>query len=108
MPGAHAAAVLQDDALVGYAVLRPCRSGYRFGPVHAHRPDVARRLVHGLMTRVAGAPVQLDVPEPNEAGLRIAAELGMTESFGCGRMYHGADPRLPVERIFGVTSFEFG
>jgi GNAT superfamily N-acetyltransferase len=108
VPGAHAAAVVEGGALAGFAVLRPCRSGYRFGPVHADRPDVARRLVHGLTSRVVGAAVQLDVPEPNAAGLRIAAELGMTESFGCARMYHGADPHLPVDRIYGVTSFEFG
>jgi hypothetical protein len=24
------------------------------------------------------------------------------------RLYHGPDPRLPIERIFGVTSLEFG
>lgn len=108
VPGAHTAAVLDDGVPVGYAVLRPCRTGYRFGPVHAERPDVARRLIHGLMARVAGQPVQLDVPEPNAAGLQIALDLGMTESFGCARMYHGADPHLPVDRIFGVTSFEFG
>jgi hypothetical protein len=28
--------------------------------------------------------------------------------FGCARMYCGADPKLPVQSIYGVTSFEFG
>jgi GNAT superfamily N-acetyltransferase len=104
----HTAVMVEDDAVVGMAVLRPCRDGYRFGPVHADRPDVAERLIRGLMGRVAGSPVQIDVPEPNEAGLDIVARLGMTESFGCARMYHGPDPHLPVERIYGVTSYEFG
>lgn len=104
----HSGVVVEDGAVVGMGVLRPCRSGYRFGPVHADRPDIAERLLRGLMAEVAGAPVQLDVPEPNEPGLALAASFGMTESFGCARMYHGPDPGLPVDRIFGVTSFEFG
>ncbi len=104
----HAAVVVESDQVVGMAVLRPCRDGHRFGPVHADRPDVAERLIRGLMSRVAGQSVQIDVPEPNAAGLDIVARLGMTESFGCARMYHGPDPQLPVDRIYGVTSFEFG
>jgi hypothetical protein len=35
-------------------------------------------------------------------------KFGLTEVFGCARMYHGAAPDLPIKRIFGVTSFEFG
>ena len=104
----HTAVVVEGGTVVGLAVLRPCRDGHRFGPVHADRPDVAERLIRGLMGRVAGDQVQIDVPEPNAAGLDIVARLGMTESFGCARMYHGPDPRLPVDRLYGVTSFEFG
>jgi hypothetical protein len=48
------------------------------------------------------------VPEPNGPGLAIAERFSLTKSFGCARMVHGQDPQLPVERIFGVTSFEFG
>ena len=104
----HSAVLVEDHEVVGMAVLRPCRDGHRFGPVHADRPDVAERLIRGLMGRVAGEPVQIDVPEPNAPGLDIVARLGMTESFGCARMYHGPDPQLPVDRLYGVTSFEFG
>ena len=68
--------------------------------IAAGRPD--------LMARVSGSRVQLDVPEPNGAGLRLARARGLAESFGCARMYHGRDPGLPIEEIFGVTSFEFG
>jgi GNAT superfamily N-acetyltransferase len=107
-PGTHSAAVLEDGAVVGMACLRPCLSGYKFGPVHADRPDIAERLLRGLMGRVQGQPVMLDVPEPNEHALALAAAFGMTESFGCARMYHGPIPEFPLHRIFGVTSFEFG
>jgi hypothetical protein len=32
----------------------------------------------------------------------------LAKAFGCARLYPGPDPGLPDERIFGVTSFEFG
>ena len=107
-PEFRTAAVLEHGEVVGCASLRPCVSGYRFGPVHADRPDIAERLLRGLMAEVAGQPVQLDVPEPNEAGLALATGFGMTESFGCARMYHGHMPEVAVDRTYGVTSFEFG
>lgn len=107
-PGVQAIAVVSDAALLAMAALRPCRSGYRFGPVHASEPRHAEVLIHALLARVPGEAVQLDVPEPNVAALGIASGLAMTESFGCARMYFGVAPALPVDRIFGVTSFEFG
>ncbi len=107
-PSFHSAAVLTEGQVRGYASLRPCRSGWRFGPVVADTPAVAEQLLVGLMGRVAGDPVQLDVPEPNEVGLTLAAGFGMVESFGTARMYHGHVPEIAVDRTYGVTSFEFG
>lgn len=107
-PGVRGAALMANEALVGMAVLRPCRTGYRFGPVHADEARHAEALVRSLLEQVAGEAVQIDVPEPNAAALDLVARLGMRESFGCARMYYGTPPMLPVDRIFGVTSFEFG
>lgn len=107
-PGVVALAAVEDGALVGYGVARPAAVGHRLAPVFADRPEVADRLLDALCASVPGSLVQLDVPETNEAGLALAARRGWTESFGCARMYLGGDPGLPVERIFGITSFEFG
>jgi GNAT superfamily N-acetyltransferase len=106
--GAHAMGLFEKGELAGYGVARPARMGYKIGPLFAWRPDVAERLATSLMAHIAGEQVQLDVPEPNEAGIRLASGLGLKEVFGCARMYYGAPPNLPIERIFGVTSFEFG
>jgi GNAT superfamily N-acetyltransferase len=107
-PGVRAAALVEGGALVGYAALRRCRDGHRFGPVLAERADVAERLVGTLAAAVAGERIQLDVPEANPEATALAERFGLVEEFGCARLYHGAIPRLPVGRIFGVTSFEFG
>jgi GNAT superfamily N-acetyltransferase len=106
--GVHGAAVLDGDRVTAYGMVRPCRVGYKFGPVFADRPSDATRVIEHLMGCVSGARVQLDVPEPNAAALAIAQRFGLHESFGCARMYLGAAPVIPVEGIFGVTSFEFG
>ncbi len=55
-----------------------------------------------------GAPVFLDTPEPNSAALDLAKRHHMHPVFETVRMYTREDPGLPIDRIFGVTSFELG
>jgi hypothetical protein len=107
-PGADAVGLFENDHLVGYGVARPARVGFKIGPVFAAHQDIAERVVGSLMAQISGERVQLDVPEPNEAGTRLAVKFGLRDVFGCARMYHGPAPDLPIGRIFGVTSFEFG
>lgn len=107
-PGAHVLGIRVNDMLAGYGVARPCRQGFKLGPVFADSPAIAERLIGSLMAKIEGEKVALDVPEPNEAGLRLAQQFGLFQSFGCARMYHGPAPDLPLDGIFGVTSFEFG
>lgn len=107
-PGVGTAAVVEDGRVVGYGVRRPAAAGHRIGPLFADRPDVAERILAALGAGVAGEIVQIDVPEVNAEGLDLAARFGLTESFGCARMYLGRTPALPVDEIYGVTSLEFG
>jgi GNAT superfamily N-acetyltransferase len=107
-PGGHAVGLFEGERLTGYAVARPARNGFKLGPVFANDAGIAERLISTLMASVEGQQVQLDVPEPNGAGTRLAERFGLRQVFGCARMYRGAAPNLPLDRIFGVTSFEFG
>jgi hypothetical protein len=38
----------------------------------------------------------------------LARGAGMTPVFETARMYRGGDPGLPLDRVFGITSFELG
>ncbi len=55
-----------------------------------------------------GAPVYLDAPEVNAAAMSIASGRQMRQVFATARMYNLRQPPLPLDRIFGVTTFELG
>jgi len=96
-------------ALLGYAVLRPCRAGFKIGPLCAESPEVAEELMQAVLGRVpADEPVFLDVPEPNAAAVALALRHGMRACFETARMYTGEDPGLPLARQYGITTFELG
>lgn len=108
-PGATALGILEDGRLVGHGVIRPCRTGWKIAPLCAERPEPAEALFDALIARVpAGEPYYLDVPETNPAAVALAQRKSMKLCFETARMYTGPAPELPVERIFGITSFEIG
>jgi GNAT superfamily N-acetyltransferase len=107
-PDSRALGSMQDGGLGGYGVIRPCRKGYKIGPLFAADPATAEDLFRGLADFARGEPLFLDVPERNPAALALARRHGMQEVFGCARMYLGPPPELPHEEIFGVTTFELG
>lgn len=107
-PGVQSVAIVEDGIVRGFGATRPCEVGHRFGPVIAPNAEIAYRLISTLMSRIDGQPIQIDIPEINEAGLAIAQRFAMTESFGCARMYLGGIPEVEVHNIYAVTSFEFG
>lgn len=106
--GMLTATMYDSQQIIGFAALRPCVVGFKFGPVHAHHPRVASALIRHLMARVSGATVQIDVPDLNTSGIRLTEELGLRPIFSCARMNDRPTLQYAVHDIFGVTSFEFG
>jgi GNAT superfamily N-acetyltransferase len=108
-PDATALGILDQGVLAGYGVLRPCLSGSKIGPLFADRVELAERLFVALKARATpGEPVFIDLPEVNPAALDLARRHGLTVGFETARMYTGECPLLPTDRVFGVTTFEFG
>lgn len=108
-PGVIAIGALNKGDLVGYGVLRECNLGYKIGPLFADDDKVADTLFSALCRHAPrDTPVFLDTPEPNIAALDLAKRHHMQPVFETVRMYTKEDPGLPVDRIFGVTSFELG
>jgi len=107
-PEGHAVAVVTGGEIRGYAVMRPCRTGHKIGPLFAANYEVAESLFAAVSSRVPGEPIFLDVPEINRDALALVARHKMREVFGCARMVLGPIPQLPDAEIFGVTTFELG
>ncbi len=107
-PGSRALGAVRDGSLIGYGVIRPCRQGFKIGPLFAADAETAETIFRGLGDFAPDEPIFLDVPENNPRALALARRHGLREVFGCARMYYGPPPVLPSETVFGVTTFELG
>jgi GNAT superfamily N-acetyltransferase len=106
---AYAMGCVAGGELQGYGVIRRCRSGWKIGPLFADGEAIAEALFAALAAKAgAGEPVFLDIPEPNAAAVALTRRQGMRMVFETARMYTGVAPEVPLERLFGVTTFELG
>ena len=109
LPQSKAVALVENEEIGGYGVIRPCRQGYKIGPLFASSAEAAEALFTSLTAHAEpGAKVYLDVPETNPQALELAERHGMTRVFETARMYNGAAPQISTERLFGITTFELG
>lgn len=101
--------IMDDFSLVGYGVIRKCRTGYKIGPLFADSTELANQLFHSLCNfAIPDTPIFIDIPEPNEAAIKFAEDNSMKRVFGTARMYSKFEPAIDLNKIFGVTSFELG
>ena len=107
-PGTTGLAWVRDGRLAGYGVIRPCRNGFKIGPLFADDDAAAEALFEALAAKAGTAPLSLDVPEPNLAAVRLAERQGLKPVFETVRMYTGPAPDIALREVFGITSFELG
>lgn len=108
-PGSIALGITENNLISGYGVIRQCRNGYKIGPLFADSEISAEKIFLGLTYSLgSGIPVFLDVPAHNQRALGLAANYNMKEVFRTTRMYNGPPPDLPLDKWYGVTTFELG
>lgn len=107
-PGSQGRIVMLNGRLAGYGVIRPCLRGYKIAPLFAETPEIAEQLFSALAGLAVGQPVFLDIPVCNQAALQLVEQHQMQKVFETARLYRGAAPQLPLEKIYGITSFELG
>ena len=107
-PGSIVRLARQDGAVAGFGVIRPCRAGWKIGPLFADTPAIASDLITTFQQSSAGQEIFLDFPDNNPAASALRQTHHQQEAFGCVRMYHGPPPELDHSRIFGITTFEVG
>ena len=108
-PQATTLAYLEKGKMTGYGMIRKCRNGFKIGPLFADDYEIAQTILSGLLSRIrTSEPVFLDVPEINADGLLLAENYNMRRVFETVRMYSKEKPRIDINHVFGVTSFELG
>ena len=106
--GGRGVALMTGERIQGIGIIRPCRVGFKVGPLFAERESVADAILGSLSDFAAGQQLVLDIPECNPQAVALASRLGLEQSFGCARMVLGPVPALPWQQVYGVTSFELG
>lgn len=105
----NAFGIMQNSKLAGYGVARRCRSAHKIGSLFADSLELAEALFLALSSEINSAEaVYLDTPEINQSAVGLADRHNMKVVFETARMYMGGAPDLPLNRLYGVTSFEVG
>jgi GNAT superfamily N-acetyltransferase len=107
-PGTQSLGLIRDGQLAGYGVLRPCRRGFKIGPLFADDETAADALFEALSAKAGVSEIALDTPEPNLAAVRLAERHQLKPVFETVRMYTGPSPDITLREVFGITSFELG
>lgn len=108
-PESLAVGYMDNDSLRGYGIVRKCRTGFKVGPLFADSKDVADVIFQNLRSFVgSSSPIFLDTPEVNKEAVRLAEKYGMKPMFETARMYMKEPPKIDLNKVFGVTTFELG
>ncbi len=102
----------ENGQIRGYATLRPCKTGYKVGPLFADDAAIAQALLASLLAAIPvdhrDHDVFVDMPQPNDAAIAMAQQLELKKVFETARMYSDHEPDIDLSRVFGVTTFELG
>lgn len=93
--------------LTGFGVVRPCREGWKIGPLFADDDEAAMRIVRALAGACDGA-VHIDVPASQPSFTARILAAGLVPGFRTARMYRGPAPRIGRHHVFGITTLELG
>jgi GNAT superfamily N-acetyltransferase len=108
-PDSFALGLIADGVICGYGVIRPCRVGFKIGPLFANSEFAAEKLYSSLCACVSNdSPIFLDIPECNLRAIALVDRHQMQPMFETARMYKGYVGNLRIEDTYGITSFELG
>jgi len=108
LPESLAYTFIENQELKGYALLRKAGKGYKIGPLFAETFAVAEALYQACLNAAPNKSVFLDIPVTNPEAVKLVRTYQANYVFECGRMYYGKQPTLPIQKIFGITTFELG
>lgn len=108
MPGNKMFKYVDEEGLRGYAIVRKANTGYKICPLFADNETIAEELYKACLNSVVGESLFLDIPMNNPLAVQLANKYQTTYVFECARMYYGEPPKVAMNKIYGITSFELG
>jgi GNAT superfamily N-acetyltransferase len=108
MPESKAIKYSKDDKILGYAVIRKAETGYKIGPLFANDENIAEELFKSCLSIAPNDLVFLDIPATNQNAISLVKKYKGKYVFECGRMYFGEIPKIEINNIYGITTFELG
>jgi hypothetical protein len=108
IPSSMAIKYKLDDEILGYAVIRKVEKGFKIGPLFAQNNTIAEELLKCCLSNSSEDSVYLDIPTINKNAIKLVEKYEGKYIFECARMYCGKAPNLPIDEIYGITSFELG
>ena len=107
-PESLAIAILKNENIIGYGMIRKSNTDYRIGPLFSDNKIIAENIFKKLNNFAVGSQVFLDVPDVNKEALELANKYNMKPMFETARMYTKKPPIINLNKVFGVTTFELG
>lgn len=98
----------ENNELKGFAIVRKANIGYKICPLFADNEVVAEELYKACLNAVIGEPLYFDIPVINQQAMNIIKKHGAKYVFECARMYYGNPPKVAMDKVFGITTFELG
>lgn len=104
--GATSVGVINTRGVIaGYGTVRPCKQGFRIGPLFANRPEDASHMMDALLAAVSDQPVFMDVPANNPDALAVMDAHNFAPIFETERLYTGGRPVGDPKRTYALTGF---
>ena len=108
LPGNKTFKYAGNGQLQGFAIVRKANKGYKICPLFADNATIAEELYKACLNAVVGEPLYLDIPVVNQGAVNLIEKYGATYVFECARMYYGKPPKMDINKVFGITTFELG
>ena len=100
--------IASDGSLSGYALARRGSNAAYVGPLIAKGPSNAEQLLDGLLERLAGQDVYVDLNMEFEAGEEILASRGFVKQRDLDRMFYGKNTEATSKLVFAIAGPELG
>ena len=108
MPECNTFKYVKDGQLKGFAMIRKVSTGYKICPLFSDNLTIAEALYEACLNVAIDEPVYIDIPVVNKEAINLIRKYDTTYVFECARMYYGEPPKMEINKVFGITTFELG